>query len=206
MKIALISEHASPLTALGGVDSGGQNVYVAHVARELGRAGHAVDVFTRRDAPTLPPAVAFARNVRVIHVPAGPPTFVPKEQLLPYMNEFAARLVALSAPGYSRYDIVHANFFMSGIAALHLRHRRGTPFVTTFHALGRVRRFHQADADAFPHERVDIEQALVTGSDRLIAECPQDRDDLIRLYAADPGRIAIVPCGFDPAELGPGPR
>ncbi len=40
----MISEHASPLAALGGEDSGGQNVYVAELARRLGTIGHQVDV------------------------------------------------------------------------------------------------------------------------------------------------------------------
>lgn len=71
MRVALISEHASPLAALGGVDSGGQNVYVAHVAKQLTRAGHKVDVFTRLDDPALPPVVHLDRNLRVLHIPAG---------------------------------------------------------------------------------------------------------------------------------------
>ncbi|ANQ84996.1 glycosyltransferase family 4 protein [Azoarcus olearius] len=203
MNIALISEHASPLAVQGGTDSGGQNVYVAYVARELGRAGHTVDVFTRRDDPALPAVIDFAPNVRVMPVPAGPPHFVPKEQLLPYMSAFgdgiAARCLAPGRP----YDIVHANFFMSGLVGMRLREDFGLPLVVTFHALGKVRRRHQGSADGFPEERLQIEEALVASADRIIAECPQDRDDLIRLYGAERERIDIVPCGVDTAELGP---
>ena len=57
LRIAFLSEHASPAALLGGEDAGGQNVYVDEVSRQLGRLGHAVDVFTRRDradAPALP--------------------------------------------------------------------------------------------------------------------------------------------------------
>ena len=70
--IALISEHASPLATAGGIDAGGQNIYVAQIARELGRLGYSVDVFTRRDSDRLPEMVDYAPNVRVINVPAGP--------------------------------------------------------------------------------------------------------------------------------------
>lgn len=203
MHIAIISEHASPLATQGGIDSGGQNVYVAYVARELARAGHRVDVFTRRDDPALPPVVDFAPRVRVVPIPAGPPRFVPKEELLPFMEEFGDGIAACCAmPGY-RYDVVHANFFMSGLAALRLREEFGIPFVITFHALGKVRRFHQGTADGFPPERIDIEETLVASADRIIAECPQDRDDLVRLYGARSKRVAVVPCGVDVSELGP---
>ena len=88
-RIAIISDHASPLAAPGSIDCGGQNVYVAQLARELARAGHLVDVFTRRDAPEQRQVVPWLENIRVIHVPAGPPRYVPKEQLLPWMPHFA---------------------------------------------------------------------------------------------------------------------
>ncbi|MBS1189733.1 MAG: putative glycosyl transferase [Rhodocyclaceae bacterium] len=204
MKIALISEHASPLAPLGGTDSGGQNVYVAKISRQLARFGHQVDVFTRRDSPHLQPIVPFENNVHVIHVPAGPERFVPKEELLPHMDEFAAWITAYCAPPWARYDLVHANFFMSGLTALALKREYGTPFVITFHALGKVRRLHQGDADAFPVKRLAIEEELVARADRIVAECPQDREDVIDLYGADPQRVEVVPCGFDPEELGPG--
>ena len=203
MNIALISDHASPLAALGGTDSGGQNVYVAHLARQLGRAGHVVDVFTRCDDPGLPAVCSFDRNVRVIHVTAGPQAPVPKEELLPHMYEFARRMEAYCRARAEPYDLVHANFFMSGIPALRLKRDLGLPFVVTFHALGKVRQQHQKDADRFPPERIGLERLLVRSADRLIAECPQDHDDLVTLYGANPDTIDIVPCGVDMHEVRP---
>ena len=113
-KIALISEHASPLAELGSVDAGGQNVYVANIAAELGRRGCRVDVFTRRDDERLPTVLAWRPNVQVIHVPAGPARFVAKESLLPYMDEFGRYVRRFCRAQVQPYDLVHANFFMSG--------------------------------------------------------------------------------------------
>lgn len=202
MKIALVSEHASPLAVAGGVDTGGQNIYVAHVARQLQRAGHQVDVFTRRDRALLPP-ISHMDGVRVIHVPAGPPMQMPKEQLLPHMGAFGAFLVDFCRHERQRYDVIHANFFMSGLAALAVKDALGVPLVITFHALGRVRRLHQGANDGFPDERFAIEDELVRRADCIVAECPADRDDLLAHYHADPARIAIVACGFDPGEFAP---
>jgi len=202
MRIALISEHASPLAALGGVDAGGQNIYVAHVARCLVDEGHTVDVFTRRDDENQAPVVYMKPGLRVLHIPAGPACFVPKEQLLQYMPEFAEACMRLCNAGL-HYDVVHANFFMSGWVALELKRRFGMPFVMTFHALGLVRREHQRASDAFPDERIDIEKQLVQEADVIIAECPQDQQDLMRLYGADARKLTMVPCGFDPQEFAP---
>src|SRR5688572_14628585 len=121
MRIAMVSEHASPLAAmggpgLGGADGGGQNVHVYSLARELGRLGHRVTVYTRRDAPRLPVQVEMAPGVTVEHVPAGPPRELGKDLLLPHMPVFGrylARRWAASPP-----DLVHAHFWMSGLAAL----------------------------------------------------------------------------------------
>lgn len=200
-RIALISEHASPLAMAGGVDCGGQNIYVDQVARHLVAGGYEVDVLTRRDAPDLEPVVQWANGVRVVHVDAGPPTRVPKEELLPYMGAFTRE--ALRVARHRSYDLVHANFFMSGLVAAELKHRLNLPFVMTFHALGRIRRLHQGPDDRFPDERIGIEERLVSEADQIIAECPQDEEDLVQLYNADPARISMVPCGFDRTEFWP---
>lgn len=202
-RIALISEHASPLALLGGQDCGGQNVYVGHVARNLATLGYEVDVFTRRDARSLPPIVQWGEGVRIVHVPAGPEEFVRKEALLPYMGAFTEQFLAFCVRNGRPYDIVHANFWMSGLVAAQAKAATGMPFVITFHALGRVRRQHQGSADEFPDERFAIEDRIVAEADAVIAECPQDEEDLICLYRADPGRIRVIPCGFERKELWP---
>lgn len=201
-RIALVSEHASPLGSLGGVDSGGQNVYVAQVAKHLAAFGHEVDVFTRRDAETLPHVVNWMPRVRVVHLAAGPARFVAKEKMLPYMDEFCEQLLRFNDE-QGDYDILHANFFMSGLVAAEVKRRRGIPFVVTFHALGRVRRMHQGGSDGFPEVRMDIEDRIVAEADGIIAECPQDEEDQVRLYGADREKIRLVPCGFDRTELWP---
>ena len=201
LKVAMISDHASPLATLGGVDAGGQNVYVAQLAKRLAAAGVRVDVFTRRTCASQPEVVPW-EGVRVVHVPAGPPRPVPKEQLLPYMNDFTKWVAAFIARE-GAYSLVHANFFLSGLVAADLKARTGTPFVVTFHALGKVRRLHQGAADRFPDERSDLEARLVREADALIAECPQDVADLTHLYGADVSHIHLIPCGFDPAEFRP---
>lgn len=201
LRIALISEHASPLAVAGGVDSGGQNVYVNHVGRCLARRGHQVDVFTRRDSTLLTPVVHVRPRLRVLHVPAGPEQLVPKERLLPFMPEFARNVETSARAG--AYDIAHANFFMSGVVALRLRRAFDVPFVITMHALGLVRRQHQGVADGFPEDRIAIERELVRSADRVIAACPQDQHDLLTLYDAVPRKLATVPCGYDPEEFGP---
>ncbi|MGF1538796.1 MAG: glycosyltransferase [Elainellaceae cyanobacterium] len=200
-RIALISEHASPIGLFGSVDSGGQNVYVGQVAKHLAVLGYEVDVFTRRDRADLPEVVQWQPGVRVILVPAGPDQFVPKEEMLPLMEPFEAFVSDWMT--HHSYSLIHANFWMSALVAVNLKARFALPVVVTFHALGRIRRQHQGTADRFPDDRFEIEARVVCEADAIIAECPQDRDDLIALYSAPPQRIRVIPCGFDRGEFWP---
>jgi D-inositol-3-phosphate glycosyltransferase len=194
MRIAMVSEHASPLAVLGGVDAGGQNVHVASLAAALGRLGDEVVVHTRRDDPTLPRRMAFAPGVEVDHVDAGPPTEVPKDALLPYMPAFAEELREqwVADPP----DVVHAHFWMSALAALEAAAGLGIPVVQTFHALGIVKRRHQGAKDTSPAARGRIERRIARESDRIVATCSDEVFELLRL-GADRRRISVVPCGVD---------
>ena len=203
MRIAMVSEHASPLAVLGGVDAGGQNVHVAALAAALGRRGDEVVVHTRRDAPAQPRRVPLAPGVEVDHVDAGPACEVPKDRLLPYMDAFAAELRAQWAA--EPPDVVHAHFWMSAVAALAAARPLGVPVVHTFHALGVVKRRHQGDRDTSPPERIGIERTIARSVDRIVATCSDEVFELVRL-GADRRRIGVVPCGVDTERFTPGGR
>lgn len=202
-KIAFISEHASPLATLGGVDSGGQNVYVAELPKQLVKLGYEVDIFTRKEDETIPETVNWLPHIRVIHINAGPAACIPKEELLQHMDEFTQSMIRFIQTEDIHYHLVHANFFMSALVASNIKKVLNIPYVVTFHALGLVRQIHQKEADKFPKQRLDIERFIVNDADCVIAECPQDMDDLINHYNADPDKITIIPCGFSPKEFYP---
>jgi D-inositol-3-phosphate glycosyltransferase len=202
-RIAFISEHASPLALLGGTDSGGQNVYVGELSEQLAKQGYEIDIYTRWENASLPKIVSYSLGVNIIHIKAGPFGYIPKEDLLSYMDDFSEQVQEYIASGKIAYDLVHANFFMSGMVAMQLKKKAGIPFVITFHALGHVRRMYQKEQDRFPVSRLHIEGELVKMADAIIAECPQDKADLIEHYHADPQKIEIIPCGFNPAEFFP---
>lgn len=200
-RIAFISEHASPLVTPGSVDAGGQNVYVGELAKQLSRMGYTVDVFTRRESPDLPAVTEWMEEVRVIQIDAGPASLIPKEELLPYMATFREEMISFMEETQTSYHLIHANFFMSALVAMELKQLLGIPFVVTFHALGHVRRIYQGSKDRFPAERIDIEAAVILQASQIIAECPQDKEDLIKYYEAPVSKITIIPCGVNTDEV-----
>ena len=190
----MVSEHASPLAVLGGVDAGGQNVHVAALSTELGRLGVEVTVHTRRDDPSRGDEVPLAPGVVVHHVDAGPPRAISKDELLPHMDGFARALA--TAWRRHRPDVVHAHFWMSGRAAVTAAQPLALPVVQTFHALGVVKRRHQGDKDTSPPERQATERRLLGQVDRVLASCSDEVFELVRL-GADVDRVKVVPCGVD---------
>lgn len=200
LHIAMVSEHASPLAALGGDDAGGQNVHVRALAEHLARLGHRVTVHTRRDDPHLPERVELAPGVVVHHVDAGPRRPVPKDDLFAWMPELAAGLRSSWAD--DEPDIVHAHFWMSGFAAVVAARRSGTPVVQTFHALGHVKRRHQGGADTSPPQRLDVERWLLRRVAAVVATCGDEVRELLAI-GADQDRVVVVPCGVDAAAFSP---
>jgi D-inositol-3-phosphate glycosyltransferase len=203
LRIALISEHASPAALLGGEDAGGQNVYVDELSRALGRMGHHVDVFTRRDAEDGPVVLQWAPGVRIVNLTAGPARPVRKDDLWPLMPAFLDELVRFALRDGARYDVAHGNFWMSGWVASRLRRALGIPAVQLFHALGVTKRRHQGDADTSPPDRIATERAIVRTVDRVIASCPHEVDELVAEYGTAPARIEMIPLGVDCATFQP---
>ncbi|GAA2177483.1 glycosyltransferase family 1 protein [Arthrobacter parietis] len=198
MRISMVSEHASPLAALGGVDAGGQNVHVAALSLALARRGHTITVYTRRDSEDLPERVQAGAGLEVVHVDAGPPAAISKDELLPYMGALADGIAA--DWGTRPPDLVHGHFWMSGLAALDAARREdlgyAVPVVQTFHALGTVKRRHQGKEDTSPMERAWLEPSVGRQADRVIATCSDEVFEL-KAMGVDGTRVSVAPCGVD---------
>ncbi len=195
MKIAMISEHASPLAAaLGGADAGGQNVHVAQLSAGLARQGHQVRVYTRRDDPDLPERVSAAEGYTVVHVDAGPAERLPKDELLQYTGMFGRRLDADWR--HERPEVAHAHFWMSGVAGQLAARRHRIPAVQTFHGLGVVKKRHQGARDTSMPARLRLETLIAREAAWVTASCTDEVFELRRM-GRDRARISVVPCGVD---------
>ena len=203
MRIALVSEHANPLATVGGVDAGGQNVHVAALAGGLVARGHEVTVYSRRDSASTPVRVQAPEGYVVEHVPAGPPSDVPKDEILQYMPAFGDYLRHRWSE--EPVDVVHAHFWMSGLASVRAARPTGVPVLQTFHALGTVKRRNQGLRDTSPRVRIASERRLCATVDRVIATCRDEVSELCRM-GLPAGRATIIPCGVDTDAFRPVPR
>ena len=200
MRIAMVSEHADPTAAVGETDAGGQNVHVGSLSAALAERGHSVTVYTRLTDPGARRSAEFSPGVIVRRLPAGPVAPLPKDELLPFMPELGdqmARLWQQEMP-----DIIHAHFWMSGLAALSGAAGLPVPVVQTFHALGVVKARHQGAADPSPANRAELERRIAQSCDQVIATCRDEAGELARAGVPS-GQISVVPCGVDTSVFTP---
>ena len=203
--------HTSPLAQPGTGDGGGMNVYVRELSAHLARSGVRVEVFTRADDPSLPPTVGVEPGFRVHHVPAGPLAPVPKEQLPELVPAWTAAVRECLTGGSPTIDAgpvdaIHANYWLSGVAAHALKHDLDLPLISTFHTLDRVKATSSPEEEAAdePVRRAAAEVEIVGCSDAVLASCSVEAEQLSRLYGADPRRVEIVAPGVDHAFFAPG--
>jgi len=199
-RLAVLSLHSSPLTQPGVGDSGGMNVYVRELVSSLAQAGIDCTVFVRRWRADLAREISVEPGFRVVHVEAGDPS-LPKEALPDTVGAYTAGVLARlrNEPA----DVIHANYWLSGLAGHQLKHELDLPLVSTFHTLARVK---AETGDHEPQRRIDAETAVIACSDAILASCNAEATQLTDLYAADSGRIEIVPPGVDHAFFSPGDR
>jgi D-inositol-3-phosphate glycosyltransferase len=198
-RIALLSLHTSPLAQPGSGDSGGMNVYIRELVGHLAHTGAMCHVYVRAWHPDLPAEVLLEPGVRVVHIPAGP-FDLEKEELYDIVDEFADKVEAdIEAQG--GVDVIHANYWLSGVAGHQIKHRLGVPLVTTFHTLARVK---AETGDHEPERRALAESKVIACSDAVTASCVAEAHWLERLYETPTERISYVVPGVEHAIFSPG--
>jgi D-inositol-3-phosphate glycosyltransferase len=203
-RIAMLSVHACPLAKLGGRDSGGMNVYVRELSRELASRGVEIDVFTRWREPDDPRIQTLTPNARVIHIESGPIRYIPKTVVHERIGEFTEKVQRHIEAEGRRYDLIHSHYWLSALVARGLAKRWDLPTVQMFHTLGLVKReVMDEDADGESDARVEIERRAIRESSAIVAASEIEADELMELYGADPDKISIVPCGVDPEVFRP---
>ena len=204
MNIAIISFHGCPVARLGEKDTGGMNVYVLNLAKELGELGHTVDVFTRFHDPSDPQKVDMGSGATLIHVEAGP-IGQQKSDLPMYIDEFVANVSATEKSERRSYDIIHSNYWLSGKVGSILSRRWKIPHVVTFHTLAKTKlraRVGESESDL----RISVEQEVMRESTDILVLTRAEKMDLENLYGISPEKVSVIPAGVDTDIFYPVPK
>ena len=196
LHIAMLSIHSCPIGQLGGRDTGGMNVYVCELARELGRNGHTVDIFTKNHSGHYERVTTIGEGVRLIHLDIDTNENMPKVAIYGSLQDMLCAIENFRKDGMRRYDIIHSHYWLSGIMGAQLRMWWNIPHITMFHTLGIPKNRRDATNDE-PELRIETEKQVVMHSDRIITATEQEKTALISLYGAAQSRVAVIPCGVN---------
>jgi len=203
----MLSVHTCPLATLGGKDTGGMNVYVRELTRELGRRGIGVDVFTRSQDEHQPHVKHdLGHGNRVVHIPAGPETPLPKTEIYTYLHEFVGGVREFAALERLHYDLIHSHYWLSGVVAHELRKFWSVPIVHMAHTLAVMKnRIAQRPEEREPELRLNIESDILNWADRIVAATLAEKTQLELLLQADRRKIDVIPPGVDLETFCPTP-
>lgn len=205
MRIAMLSFHTCPLATLGGKDTGGMNVYVRDLTRELGRHGIGVDVFTRSQDEHVPHVLHdLGYGNRIVHIPAGPEIPLDKSVLLKHVGTFVENIQDFAVAKQLQYDLLHSHYWLSGLAGLELRERWGIPLIQMFHTLALMKnRVARSEGESEPGERVEAERRLLKEADRVVAATQAELAQIQWLYQTGTDKVVVIPPGVDTAHFYP---
>ena len=196
LKIAMLSIHSCPLAKLGGKDTGGMNVYIRELARELGRQGHTVDVYTRTHDPLDDQIVELSKSARLIHLEAGEAEDIHKLAVYPHLAEFACNLESFRKHNGLEYDLIHSHYWLSGWVGRWIQGWWDVAHIIMFHTQGAVKNAIGVGEDD-PDLRIQTERELAKNCHCIIAATEKEKEELIQYYHASPERIGVIPCGVN---------
>jgi len=202
LRIAMLSVHSCPVGNLGAKDTGGMSIYVRELARELGKQGHLVDIYTRVHDPRDPQIINLGQNARLIHLTAGEVEEINKLAVYPYLPEFTCNLENFKKHNSLHYDLVFSHYWLSGLVGKYLQQLWNVPHIMMFHTLGAVKNAIGI-GEGEPELRIETERDLTRDCHHIIAPANREKENLILHYGALPEKIGVVPCGVNLEQFKP---
>jgi D-inositol-3-phosphate glycosyltransferase len=196
LRIAMLSAHSCPVGDLGAKDTGGMSVYIRELARELGRQGHTVDIFTRVHDPADPRIESLGEGVRLVHLRAGKEAKIQKMDVYFSLPEFTFNLENFWKDNGLRYDVVFSHYWLSALVGKYLRQKWQIPYLAMYHTLGAVKN-NIGIGENEPALRIVSEDDTIKDCQRIIVATEKEKQDLVRFYDALPDKIGVVPCGVN---------
>ena len=203
MRILLISDHADPLAEIGSKEAGGQNIYVFYLAKFLCRLGIFVDVYTRWDRRNKKEIIKLNGHLRVIRVKAGSKKYMPRDNFIGVVDEFAKNVAKRIKTEKIEYDIIHTNYWYSGIIGLKIAQFIEKPLVHVYHSIGKVRfeslknlKLQESDSDFFKR-RMIAEKEIAQKASGIIATSPVEKTIIKNLFGIREEKIKTIPIGVD---------
>ena len=207
MRVAFLSihGHVDPIPNLGLTDTGGQVVYVLELAKQLGKLGVHVDIYTRL-FENKKQKEKVSQNVEIIRIPCGPNKFIRKEDLFPYLDEYIQNFLDYVNQESLKYDVIHSHYWDAGYIAMKLKEKIGALWAHTSHSLGLLKKILLGEKSVVTDykfdTRIKTEKQILSKADILISASPIEQKYVKELYRIE-RKYELVPPGVDTEFFNP---
>jgi D-inositol-3-phosphate glycosyltransferase len=205
LRIAMLSIHSNPIGELGTNDTGGMSVYIRELARELGRRGHWIDIYTRLRNGGHQPVMDLFENVRLVHLGIPNNGNLSRLALYPYLPDFFQSMEDFRFHEGIEYDLIHSHYWLSGRLGSWVQELWNIPHLVMLHTLGEAKNRTGVGLPE-PEIRVAAEKELVETCHRIIAPTDREKHSLVRYYSVSEQKIGVVPCGVNLDLFRPQPK
>lgn len=197
-RIAVISYHTCPLSDSEGEETGGLNVYVLELCKQLAKIRYTIDIFTRSSDKNNQRIVEVAENLRVIHIVAGKEEKIEKKKLILYIPEFLINMYDFINENKVTYDLIYSHYYLSGIIGLQMKEKYKIPLFVTFHTLAFMKNLvARSESEREDVRRIEYEILFTKKADKIISTSNSDAQYLISLYGCRKSKISVVTPGVD---------
>lgn len=196
LRIAMLSAHSCPVGDLGAKDTGGMSVYIRELARELGKLGHTVDIYTRIHDPADSLIEHMGTGAHLIHLKAGKPATIRKIDVYHCLPEFIRNLERFWQVNKRTYDVVFSHYWISAMAGKYIQENCKIPYISMYHTLGAIKNAIGI-GDGEPPLRISSETETIQDCQRVIVATEKEKRDVELYYGAPPEKISVVPCGVN---------
>ena len=181
MNILQISFHTSPFGSVGKFDSGGLNVYVQQISKQLSSENN-VTVVTAEKAENFK-----TDNLDFYSLDLFEPGLSVDDKEI-HLQEFKIKLEENFE--LENFDIIHAHYWLSGLIAKQISEEKNIPYVFSSHSLG-------VFLEGYNKERVDCEKMVMTSSNFVTASSHYEHVMISENYKIDENKIKKITPGLD---------
>jgi D-inositol-3-phosphate glycosyltransferase len=201
-RIAMVSMHTSPAALPGTGDAGGMNVVLLETAKALVERNVEVDLLTRATGPEETIELAPGLTLRTLEAGGD----LPKEELAEAADAFGEAVAELAGRRGGGYELLHAHYWLSGVAALPVALELGLPFVQSFHTLAAMKNRALGPGELpEPELRRRSERFLANQASAVVAGSRAEALAVLDDLGAPADRTWVVQPGVDTALFRPLP-
>ncbi len=191
-KVLHLSLRADPLNPLDGGETGGQQVIVRQMGRNLQHLGYAVDIITVRQKEDTPVRSSFGQLGQVIRLTGWEGRDLSDDEWYGEQENLTEQILRWIHDQHREYQAIHSHFWISGMIAQSVAEELHVPWI---HSPYKMAEWTRRPGDYVSAMRIRMEDQLLGNAQAIVVPYLKE-SEMIHQVAPDVP-LYVVPPGVD---------